>query len=188
MTSFAYEVEPLSRAKIRALAAAIRALAKTPNGHFNIMKFVELSLVKHAPTFQLEVLSEDELGDQFGVTHPDAGIIKLREDIYNGARDGDGFSRMTVAHELGHFVMHSESKIGFARRIATRNTVTFVNSEWQANCFAGELLVPWADRDIIRGLGPDETAVVYGVSLTAARCQFDKFGGCYYRSDASALW
>lgn len=30
-------------------------------------------------------------------------LIKIREDIYNKACDGDGFSRSTIAHELFHF-------------------------------------------------------------------------------------
>jgi Zn-dependent peptidase ImmA (M78 family) len=187
MTDHAYVVDPLSRQDIRTVAAAVRAVGQSPTGYFDIMGFLEFKMPELSPQFQLKILSLAELGDQLGVTHPDAFIIKLREDIYDKACDGDGFSRMTVAHELGHFVLHSESKLGFARKLADDSTKAFMNSEWQANCFAGELLVPWQDRNIVTDLGPWLTVDEYGVSNSAAECQYRVFSKACRRS-ASALW
>lgn len=187
MTDHAYVVAPVSRQDIRSMAAAVRALGKCPTGYFDIMGFLEFKMPEISPQFQLEILSTAELGDQLGLTHPDAFTIKLREDIYDNARDGDGFSRMTVAHELGHFVMHSESKLGFARKLADDSTKAYMNSEWQANCFAGELLMPWKDRNIITELGPWGTVETYGVSNSAAECQYSVYSKACRRS-ASALW
>lgn len=169
------------------MAAAVRALGKCPTGYFDIMSFLEFKMPEISPQFQLKILSKAELGDLLGLTHPDAFTIKLREDVYDKALDGDGFSRMTVAHELGHFVMHSESKLGFARKLADDSTKTYMNSEWQASCFAGELLVPWEDRNIVTELGPWLTVEAYGVSNSAAEFQYKVYlRDC--RRSASALW
>lgn len=187
MNEQAYVVKPQSRVDIRTYAAALRSLAKQPSGRFDIMNFLEFSLPKISPAFDLQIKSKSELQDNLGLTQPDRFIIQLRDDIYARAWDGDGFARMTVAHELGHFVMHSESKLGFARTLASITTPKFMNSEWQANCFAGELLVPYADRELISRLGVILTSQEYGVSMTAAECQHSVFSiAC--REDASAPW
>ena len=74
-----------------------------------------------------------------GLTLP-TGEILLRESVYNGACYGNGRDRFTVAHELAHGVLHKE-QIGFARPV-DHNTKIYCNAEWQANEFAGRLLLP----------------------------------------------
>jgi Zn-dependent peptidase ImmA (M78 family) len=44
---------------------------------------------------------------------PQDSLIILREDVYEGAHAGNGRDRMTVAHEIGHLLMHKN--IAFAR-------------------------------------------------------------------------
>lgn len=171
MKEFAFIVPPKSREEIRIRAIALRSIAKCMSGRFDIVGFLEFDILEYDPNFKLEVCTNEEMGDLLGLTFPKQSTIKLRIDIYDGARDGDGFCRMTVAHELGHYVNHSEDQIGFARQLVSRGTAKYMNSEWQANCFAGELLVPCTDRSIVVTMTPEQIASTYGVSLAAAKNQ-----------------
>lgn len=70
---------------------------------------------------------------------PQDSLIILREDVYEGAHEGNGRDRMTVAHEIGHLLMHKNIAFARAERVEIR---AFESSEWQAKCFSGELLSP----------------------------------------------
>ena len=75
--------------------------------------------------------------------------------------------RFTLAHEFGHMVLHNSEVQGFPRAISREsNHKPFRDSEWQADAFAAELMMP-AER--ARGLSAEEIARRFGVSLQAAR-------------------
>lgn len=91
-------------------------------------------------------------------------------------------NRYTLAHEVGHIILHSEIVMRLAPLAARRNTQrpikTYENAEWQAEHAAGALLMPlvtllpllcslyednYSGRKII-----NEVKDVYGVSCSAA--------------------
>lgn len=80
--------------------------------------------------------------------------IRLRSDVWNGAKDGNPRFRFTVAHEVGHVVLH-RSDLAKSRGCAFRDVLTateklppevpiFCSPEWQANAWAGAFLMPLA--------------------------------------------
>ena len=105
---------------------------------------------------------------RFNETYPHRHIIRLREDVYEQAIAGDGFARMTLAHEVGHLLEHSDAPLAMARRPASDAVPAYRGSEWQANAFAGALLMP-ACR--IVDMGEPSIASKYQVSITAATLQ-----------------
>jgi len=79
-------------------------------------------------------------------------------------RAHNGRDRFTLAHELGHLVLHSNT--GMARRVRSSEIKIYCNSEWQADAFGGALLVP---AHIARELGSADAIVrICGVSEAAA--------------------
>lgn len=78
---------------------------------------------------------------------------------------------MTLAHELGHFLLHDGITLGLARVGGAEQIPIYCDPEWQASAFAGEFLV---DHDLIRSMTPEEVADKCGVSLQAARIQKGK--------------
>lgn len=95
-------------------------------------------------------------------------MIRLREDVYIGACKGRGRDRLTLAHELGHFIMHNESSIVFSKPKIDGEMPKYYNSEWQADVFAGELLAP---SYLIAGMSANEVHEKCVVSTACARTQ-----------------
>jgi hypothetical protein len=172
MSNDVIEVPPLSRSDIRRYADLVRNLASRELGirsaYFPIVDVIERLLPRIDPSFHLEILEIDEMGDVHGLTIPSQHVIKLREDVYDGACDGKGRDRMTVAHELGHYILHDD--LSFPRQMKASEIPAYQNAEWQANCFSGELLVP-ANRACICG-DASTVANLFGVSYEGAAYQY----------------
>lgn len=161
-----YVVPPWSWAQIGTITNNLRlqfSLSAQPD--FPVMEFLEIVLDQQLNAVRLEIETEDEMGAFEGLTDPDGQFIVLRQDVYEKAWEGDGRSRFTVAHELGHFFLHTGKPM--ARASHRVRVPQFRLSEPQANQFAAELLMP---RDFIH---PQDTmhsiAHRHGVSLEADR-------------------
>ena len=151
--------QPLSRKEIREIARDLRkALDLENEPYFPIMPFVEGILPRIDPKFELEILSKDEMHDFHGLTFPDRHQILLREDVYERACDGKGRDRFTVAHEVGHYILHIPSKIVLAKLEQGTAIPNFMDPEWQADAFAGELLMP---AHLMKGVSPVIIAARY---------------------------
>lgn len=90
--------------------------------------------------------------------------------------------RFTLAHELGHYILHRE-RIGIGEKIEDKmllRTESFgVQVEEEANEFAAELLMPAQEfTALIRSSDGkiDKIAAFFGVSLAAARYRATKLG------------
>lgn len=163
-----FKVKPRSAASITNLANELRQTFGI-NGYCPIVDLLEFSWGKFL------VKSKSFMGDNLGLTQP-GGMILLREDVYEGACEGNGFHRFTVAHEIGHVIMHSE-QIGFARAFHNQNDKVYCNSEWQANEFAGSLLVPNTEVLELNPISVEKLAVRYGVSNECAALRLKKIRG-----------
>lgn len=162
---------PLSRMDIRRFAYSIRCSIKLADEpYFPIIPVLEFVIPKLYPGCTIEICSEEELGKFHGLTTPADNTIKIREDVYDGACKGKGRDRFTVAHEVGHFLLHTPSNISFAR-ISDGEIPTYCNPEWQASTFAGELLIP---AHLMRDKSVEQIAKLCGVTAAAAKVQRNK--------------
>ena len=166
-----YRVPPMSRSAIRALANQLRSSLKIKGLFFPVMEVLEFALPQIIPNFSWEIGSVEEMGGTHGLTYPQDSLIILREDIYDGAHAGLGRDRMTVAHEIGHLLLHKN--IAFARAEPGVEIRAFESSEWQAKCFSGELLVPWTHAPLLKSMTVEDIASECGVSAHAAFYQKD---------------
>lgn len=175
MSGVVYQVPPMSRKQIRNVAKNIRKINKEMTGQdapfFPIVQFLDVTLTKHMETFSLEVMDEYEMGDAHGMTYPDEHLIQVRSDVYERACRGQGRDRMTLAHELGHYVLHSN--IGLARMAPAGSIKAFRSSEWQATALAGELLV--SCEHILQCRNLNEVSLMFGVTMEAATLQWNAF-------------
>lgn len=137
MTTTGFIVPPLSRRTIRRYANLVRQTYGCDQPKLDVMHLIEFWLPVADEGFVMVPVARSELGDAHGFTLPHKKMIQLREDVYFGALDGKGRDRMTVAHELGHYVLHRQ--VTFARVPPGGEVPAFRNSEWQANTFAAEL-------------------------------------------------
>jgi len=138
----------------------------------NMVYLIEFILPKFLPDFSYEVLESGEMGIDEARTYPDKQLIFIRDDVYQKATSGDRRAQFTLAHELGHLVMHSglRNSRSFARN--SEQHKVYEDSEWQADTFAAEFLMPYAVA--INLTGPDEIFEKFGVSKKAAETRYEK--------------
>ena len=111
------------------------------------------------------------MDDNHGITYPDEKLMLIREDIYERACAGQGRDRLTIAHEFSHLFLHTG--LGFAKKELVANIPNYRNSEWQANCFVGELLISAEHVHLCENAL--QASELFGVSLEAAECQWRAF-------------
>lgn len=167
-----YQAEPLKRIQLRTVAKQIRTLIgleKTIN--FPVMVFLELIMPLLYKDFHYEILPKSAFPLK---KHADTDIvhhvIRIREDVYYRAVDGFGRDRMTVAHEIAHYILLVVCGVQFARTFGP-STVRYEDPEWQAKALAGELLCPYhlignmKPTQIIRKCGVSEAAALFAYNL-----------------------
>lgn len=109
----------------------------------------------------------------------DRVVLTLSDETYRGLRRGDGRARFTFCHELGHAVLH----VGLLRgmevlphlkgSLARGEYPIYYDTEWQANAFAGSILVPAATLHRMKSSGETISAAMiastFQVSGSAAQ-------------------
>lgn len=160
---------PLSRNQIREFAGSFRklfGLDKSP--YADVGKLIEFVLPQFVDGYLFDVKTTKEMGSNHGLTSPDERKIILREDVYEGLCDGKGRDRFTATHELGHLVLHPKGRVMLSR--SEVKPARFCDPEWQADCFAGEFLMPF---NLVKGFkSPAQIAAECGVSDMAAKVQW----------------
>ncbi len=158
-------VDPLSIYQIRKFCKRLKTLLNIPfDDYVEIVKIFEHTLTRVGVEFEIATI--DEMGTKHGETIPQENKVRIREDVYERACVGYGRDRLTIAHELGHLLLHSIDKIKFARDETA--IPAYKDPEWQANAFAGELLAPY---ECIQGMTLEDISLKYGVTEKAAAVQ-----------------
>ena len=115
----------------------------------DIINVLEFKLPQAFPEFNLIEVQDDEL-DDYARTVFEPLCIVVRQSVYDDASRGSAFSRMILAHELGHLIMHREHKnrlpAAALRKDAYTENVKNLNgkesAEAQATQFARVFLLP----------------------------------------------
>lgn len=134
---------------------------------FPVLEFLERVLCAPDSDVKLEIVAKDDMPDAYATTNTALGIIKIREDVYEGAYNENPRDRFTICHEIGHFFLHQPESISFAHgRVFKQHSL-----EFQANVFAAELLAP---LPMIRGYNVAEVHEYFGISKQSASYQLQK--------------
>lgn len=166
-----YKADAVSRQNIRDYVYMLKKKVGLENVlYFPILQFVENVLPVLVPDFQFEVVPKNEMGNKHGETYPSKNLIRIREDIYLRAAQGEGRDRLTIAHEIGHLFMHEDDAIALCRLAPNERLKPFEDPEWQADAFGGELL---ASSYLIEEMSAYDVAKKCGVSMHAARVQLN---------------
>ena len=164
-----YRANPISRSAIQDYVHKLKKATGFENDlYFPVIEFMELVLPSINPGFSYEYVTITEMGNLHGETFPSKNIIRIREDVYERAINGEGRDRMTIAHEIGHLLLHEDNEISLCRADSYQKMKPYEDPEWQADCFGGELL---ATSYLIKGMSPFEVAKKCVVSLQAAEVQ-----------------
>lgn len=161
-----FRVAPMSTGSIRlaAMRARDHMLPGRPT-HFGMATFID---DLHSWSIVYDVVEPGVL--PAGVEAccvPEDAYIMIDARVFDRACLDEPRSRFTIVHELGHLILgHSKT---FNRGGPTQAPIrSFENSEWQANKFAAEFLMP---LDLVRKLQISsvyEMMQAFGVSKQAA--------------------
>lgn len=161
------KVKGISRKKIGILVRLIRKKFNIEyKVNIDIIRFLEY-VMGEILEYNIEYLSIEDMTDCDGKSYPDKKLIQIREEVYIQALNGDNRARHTIAHEIGHALLHNEN--AYARVDKDYIVPKYEDPEWQASAFAGELLAPSyliGDRDI------DKIMEDFGVSRGCAEIQY----------------
>jgi Zn-dependent peptidase ImmA (M78 family) len=166
-----YIANPLSRLQIRVLALSIRKTFKLENEIcFPVLEMLEVMPdIFSQNNFTYEIVPDSELPKSIqGDTDVANHYIRIKESVYEGACIGNGRDRYSIVHEISHYILLAVLGFSFQRNISKRELKAFEDPEWQAECLAGELLMPY---NLIKGLTVNEITEKCIVSLKAAQTQ-----------------
>ncbi|WP_286694963.1 ImmA/IrrE family metallo-endopeptidase [Spongiibacter sp. UBA1325] len=135
-------------------------------------KLIEFVLPTAMPDFDFDVQEDKVMHGDHARTYPDSNLIVISASTYDGAVSGVGRDNFTLAHEFGHLLLHRGIEPSFAR-LRAANEPVFVDSEWQADTFAAEFLMPYSE---LAGRPNSLTSVckTYKVSTSAAALRLRK--------------
>lgn len=165
-----FKVAPKSAGEIAGLASRVRKLFGVSGPEFNPERALE-SLTSYGVT--LDVVHDQDSDLPRGVEAcwlPDIVTLVVRESVYKAACAREPRAIFTVAHEIGHLALGHRRTFN---RDST-NCKVYEDSEWQANTFAGEFLMP---LDLIRekkAFTAERIAEIFGVSIQAAETRVSK--------------
>ena len=137
---------------------------------FPIMDVLEFRLPALEDGFHLDVCSHAEMGVEEGLVVAGSNSIKLREDVYEGAWNDVGRDRFTACHELGHYLLHRQVAMA---RVRDESHPVYRDAEWQADTFAGGLLL--SARHLTRLGCADNAATHCGMTPMAAGVMWSKY-------------
>lgn len=160
-----FRVPPMKWNDIGLRADALRAhLGFTETPLFPVVDVLEKVLPALFPTFQFMVGDDGEMEGAEGYTDPGGTFVMLHEKVYTDALYGDGRARFTAAHELGHWMLHTN--VPLMRIDPNASVEPYMRAEPQANQFAAELLMP---RRMISSINIEfDLMTHFGVSYAAA--------------------
>lgn len=163
-----YIAEPIQRAELRSLAKKIRKLWQVEDRlYIPVITILEKIMPLLFPPFDYDYVPvEDFPNKKHGETDIVNHIVRIREDVYYGAIEGNGRDRMTVMHEIAHYLLIVICGVKFERNFYNKDVITYQNPEWQAKALAGEIMCP---HDKIKDLSFLDVMIKCGVSEDAAK-------------------
>ncbi|CAI3951146.1 M78 family (ImmA) (PDB:3DTE) [Commensalibacter communis] len=148
-------------------------MPKLHNGQLNIQYALE-NMHMIYPDWECDIVEIRLMPREEGRTDFTNKRVMIREDVWNSLNNGEERARFTACHEWGHFVLHSNQNIGMSR---TEDYPIYQDSEWQADVFAGSLLMPafkvqeqlltYNDRASIFNELDNDLINIFGISYSA---------------------
>ncbi|MDC5551464.1 ImmA/IrrE family metallo-endopeptidase, partial [Acinetobacter baumannii] len=105
------KVDPLSTVQINAVANKFRTsvLSFSTDQNIDMVDLIE-NILPTKLGVNYDILEKEVLGPIEAATNPDKGELIIREDVYEALNDPNdpmhGRARFTLAHELGHLILH----------------------------------------------------------------------------------
>lgn len=139
------KVPAKTEAEIERAAKQLRDLLGVgDSGRIKAVKVIEDGFT-HIRGDYFHVVDDHLMEGDLARTYPDRFYMEISNSIYEAAIANDGASNYTLAHEIGHQILHRNIDPSFAFAKTQPKYESYFNSEWQADCFADYFLMPTYD-------------------------------------------
>lgn len=169
-----YSAQAVSRDELRQLAFLIRkAFGYEDVWWIPVEKLLD-QMCEKFEDLSYEIVEDSKWDDK--KSHADTDIlnktIRIKESVYINACEGNGRDRMTIAHEMAHYILICVAGVKLYSRNSNSKIDACKDPEWQAKCLAGELLIPYykIQKCKVR-LTAEKIEKLCGVSNDAAKYQ-----------------
>ena len=174
--SHGYKVRPMSIININKITQALREIAEdfiNVNGRLDIVRL--LDYLDKTDQLSCQIMDDNDwikngLNDIEAYVCHNTQCIYIKESVYISASDGNGRFRLTLAHELGHYILHLFQPI--MARSKDSAIKSYEDSEWQANCFAGLVLAP--TNEVAQIANAQEISETFGITPKAAEVRLNQ--------------
>lgn len=157
------KTNPLSVKNIKDIARIVREDNKISNDEaFPIFNYLEELFSKG--DLSIQILEDDDpyLDEQtIAVYNCFDNFIYIKDSAIKELEEGNPRNNFTLAHELFHYMQANVLDFSFEE---VEECKTYEDVDWQANEFAGELLVP--DEALM--LEAEDISSIYNVSIECA--------------------
>jgi hypothetical protein len=165
-------VAPLKKAQIEAFSLQWRrGLGYRDDRAVSMPHIIEIALPQVFPDFHYDIVPDVDLRGAEATTSLSKRHMKISQSTYDAARRGAGRPAFTLAHELGHLLLHCQRPVELARGQARQ---AYRDPEWQADQFASAFLIPEAEARKL--CDPGILASRFGTTPAAARVRLQKLG------------
>lgn len=165
-------VAPLSKAQIELFASQWRrGLGYRDDQRVSMLRVIEFALPEIFDDFEYEIIDDVALNGAEATTSLARRNMRISATTYDQARRGVGRAAFTLAHEVGHLLLHCGRPVELAR---TQSRPAYRNPEWQADQFASAFLIP--AHEAAKTPTPEVVAMRFGTTPAAARVRLQKLG------------
>ncbi len=186
-----YRVKPLSDLQVQQIAKKVRNFFGVADHRrvdiLECLKSRRIWTVSGERDLNFQARPDREMGSDDGVTHFSNGLVTIavKQSVRDNAFLGEGRSRNTLTHELGHGVMHDGPKM--ARRAYGNITPKWIrpyeSAEHQAKVFAPAFLI---NDEVAKTLSnANEISVEFGISYESAEIYFEQLVEQRNRSESA---
>ena len=153
---------------IRALAQQLRATLGIEHQAAPDLQRILAELPKVLPEIRIEIVRE--LKGAAALAWVDSRGLSITKDVFEGLARGDARARFTIAHEIGHLVLHrNRGSRRLFRGAPDKLRFASLRLEREAMIFASEFLMPAA---LAKFQTVEEIERNFRVSRTAASIRF----------------
>ncbi|MBP2057931.1 hypothetical protein J2Z60_001106 [Lactobacillus colini] len=162
-----YIAHPVSRTSLRLVAEELKKKLNisVTKPYVDVVMILD-RLSEIDSSFNYEIVEDWQLDEHVqAMTNVEAKTIYIKSSVYEDACQGIGKDRMSIAHEIGHILLHRDVIQMPVLYRYDGSLKLYQKPEWQAECFAAELLMPYEQ---IKNMSVEEIMISCGVSRPAA--------------------
>ncbi|OHX15270.1 hypothetical protein BI343_02645 [Chromobacterium amazonense] len=160
-----YQVRPRTIQSIRSQAMQARHTLGLGPDRFQVAPLLDLLTVNFG--IDVDIVEDHEMSAHIEAEcFPSQLIMRIPERTWELIEQGDSRARFTFMHELGHLILQHD--LSLHRESGRYEHKCYEDSEWQADQFAAEILMPVSVINNRKLFDAYDLAEFFDVSLQAA--------------------